>query len=595
MKNTHLILVISILLSFTLASCNKRNNTTTDITNTGQTVTADIAGQVVDENGNPILGAIVKTSTHTCITDSDGFFLFMQINTSKDKTTLEVIKPNYFNGHRTMYIIANQDNYTKIRLIEKKNPSFFNAATGGMVQVNGGGTINFTANSIVNKSSGAPYTGNVTVYSSWIDPTSDKLGELIPGTLRGIANGEEEKTLESYGMIGAELYDDNNQPLQIAPGNTAQLSFPLPSTLAADAPTTIPLWHFDGSTGMWKEEGFAEKQGNEYVGSVSHFSFWNCDVPVNFIQFEATIKNTNGTPLTNIRVKITNTENSTFRESVTNSFGKVSGAIPKNANLLLELYILDCNTNFYSQNISTNANDLSLNNIIVNVPAANQIVLTGKILNCTNEICTNGYVKFKQNNNVKFIKASSNGIFFNSMIECFTPINVKLIPYNFDEEVFGSETNHNLNAGLNDIGNLVACGNVFDQFVKCENTINGVKTSYTITDIKGAFEGGFNNEFGQNLNGIGAIDSFNSIGVSFFFNGSQSTSGNHYLTHFGDHLDSDIFNDTSYSYINTIIPVTLTKYEAIGGKIEGSFNGNINGLNIPSRNVKCTFRVNRTQ
>ncbi len=76
MKNTSLIFILSIFLIFAFASCNKRNNTTPDISNTGQTVIADIAGQVIDENGNPILGAIVKTSTHTCITDSDGFFLF---------------------------------------------------------------------------------------------------------------------------------------------------------------------------------------------------------------------------------------------------------------------------------------------------------------------------------------------------------------------------------------------------------------------------------------------------------------------------------------------------------------------------------------
>ena len=577
-----------------MISCNKKNNIPNPSTY-NQTVTADIAGQVIDENGNPILGAIVKTNTHTCITDSDGFFLFMQISTSKNKTTLEVTKPNYFNGYRTMNIIANQDNYTKIRMIEKKNPSNFNATIGGLVQVNGGGTINFAANSIVNKSTGAPYSGNVTVYSSWIDPTSDKLGELIPGALRGIDNSEEEKILESYGMIGAELYDDNNQALQIAPGNNAQITFPIPASLSSNAPTTIPLWHFDGTTGMWKEEGFAQKQGNEYVGSVSHFSFWNCDVPSNFVQFEATFKNANGTPLVNAHITITNIANSTSRFTTTNSFGKVAGAIPKNANLKLDVFLPLCNTIMHSQNITTTTADVSLNNIIVNIPPTNQVIITGTILNCTNEICKNGYVKYKHNNDVKFIKASSNGIFFNSTIECFTPINVKLIPYDFDEEVYGVETNLSLNSGLNNVGNLIACGNTYNQFVKCENTINGVKTSYTITDISGYFDGGINNDYGQLLNGIGVVDSITLEAAAFAFDGSQSVNGNHYLTHFGDHLDSDPFIDSSYSYINTIIPVTLTKYEAIGGKIEGSFNGNIKGLNIPDRNVKCTFRVNRTQ
>ncbi len=577
-----------------MISCNKKSNIPNPSTY-NQTVTADIAGQVIDENGNPILGAIVKTNTHTCNTDSDGFFLFMQISTSKNKTTLEVTKPNYFNGYRTMYIIANQDNYTKIRMIEKKNPSNFNATIGGLIQVNGGGTINFAANSIVNKSTGAPYTGNVTVYSSWIDPTSNNLGELIPGALRGIANSEAEKILESFGMIGAELYDDNNQALQIASGNNAQITFPIPASLSSNAPTTIPLWHFDGTTGMWKEEGFAQKQGNEYVGSVSHFTFWNCDVPSNFVQFEATIKNTNGTPLTNALVKITNTANSTSSYSITNSQGKVNGAIPINSNLNLQILLNECNTVLYSTNFTTTSSDLTMNNVVVNVPSNNQIILTGTILNCTNGISTNGYIKYKHNNNVNFLKASSNGNFYIAIAECFTPVNVKLTAYDLEEEVIGNETIFILNPGLNNVGKLIACGNVYDQFIKWENTINGVKTNYTVTDINGSFEGGINNEYGQLLNGIAAVDSLTLDAVALAFDGAQSINGNHYLVHFSDHLDYDLINDTSYSYINTIIPVTLTKYEVIGGKIEGSFNGNIKGLNIPDRNVKCTFRVNRTQ
>ncbi len=557
-------------------------------------VTADIVGQVIDEDGNPIQGAVVKINTHTFITDSDGVFQFINIDCSRNKTVIEVHKPTFFKGFRTMHIIANQDNFTVIRMIEKKNPANFNASSGGTIQVNGGGSISFSPNSIVNKNTGAPYTGNVTVYSTWIDPSSNQLNELVPGALRGIDAGEEEKLLESYGMVGAELFDDNNQALQIAQGSTATITFPIPAVMGVNAPTSIPLWHFDESSGMWKEQGSAQKQGSNYVGEVSHFSFWNCDVPGNFIHFEATFKNPNGTPVANADIIIKNVANSMSGYGQTNSYGKVEGAIPKNANLILEAYSTICGATFHTQNLTTGTSDITLNNIIINVPPTYQVILSGTILNCTNNICKNGYVKYKIGSTIGFVRGSSNGNFYSTIVECNTPANAKLTAYDYTEGTYGLEATFVLNTGLNQLGNLSACGNSYDQFVKWENTINGVKTSHTITDIGGNFDGGIFFNFGVQQNGIVAGDSISMKAVSFAFDGAPSISGNHYLVEFGDHMDCDLVIDTSYSYINTSIPVILTKYEAIGGKIEGSFNGHIKGLNIPDRNVNCTFRVNRT-
>lgn len=91
-------------------------------------------------------------------------------------------------------------------------------------------------------------------------------------------------------MVGAELFDDTKQALQIASGYTAQITFPIPGPLAATAPANIPLWYFDETNGMWKEQGNAQVQGGNYVGNVSHFSFWNCDYPATLVQLEAIVK-----------------------------------------------------------------------------------------------------------------------------------------------------------------------------------------------------------------------------------------------------------------------------------------------------------------
>jgi ABC-type sulfate transport system permease subunit len=101
----------------------------------------------------------------------------------------------------------------------------------------------------------------------------------MPGNLTGITINNEQKILQTYGMIAVEMEGSSGEALNIAGSKQATISFPIPSAMLANAPATIPLWHFDETIGVWKEEGTATKQGNAYVGVVTHFSFWNCDVP----------------------------------------------------------------------------------------------------------------------------------------------------------------------------------------------------------------------------------------------------------------------------------------------------------------------------
>ena len=51
------------------------------------------------------------------------------------------------------------------------------------------------------------------------------------------------------------------------------------------APETINLWYFDEENGYWKEEGQAIKDGNKYVAEVTHFTWWNCDILFDAIDF----------------------------------------------------------------------------------------------------------------------------------------------------------------------------------------------------------------------------------------------------------------------------------------------------------------------
>ena len=67
--------------------------------------------------------------------------------------------------------------------------------------------------------------------------------------------------------------------------------------MVGTAPETIPLWHYDKTTGLWKEEGTATKNGDKYVGTVTHFSDWNCDVPEGTATIKGLVADCNNQPV----------------------------------------------------------------------------------------------------------------------------------------------------------------------------------------------------------------------------------------------------------------------------------------------------------
>ena len=122
---------------------------------------------------------------------------------------------------------------------------------------------------------GQAYSGVVSVIMKHLDPSDATTVDKMPGMLLAQNSNGEERVLESYGMMNIELRGAASQKLQLS--TTAQIEMPISTSQLASAPATIPLWHFDETLGYWKEEGSATKQGTKYIGTVSHFSWWNCD------------------------------------------------------------------------------------------------------------------------------------------------------------------------------------------------------------------------------------------------------------------------------------------------------------------------------
>jgi len=564
-------------------------------------VNGSVSGFVTDENNLPIFGAAVSFGNATTFTDEYGYFRFNNQLVVKNAAVITVKYNGYFNGIKTIVAQQNHTGFVRIKLLPKVTAGNFNGASGGIITLNNGLTISFPANAITNplSSNSAPYSGDVNVSASWMNPTAQDLSMIMPGDLRGIDENGSIKMLQTFGMAAVELFSPSGDKLQIAPGSKATISFPIPAAMTSTSPSNIPLWHFDEGTGLWKEEGFATKNGSFYVGEVSHFSFWNCDVPSNFVEFNCNVVNANGTPIPYTWVKISEVSNPfNNRIGITDSTGYVSGFVPSNSQLNLEVFTdLDCATPIYSQTFSATNVNVSLGSITIPTTTLSVANVNGSITDCSNSPVSNGFILMVKNGFYFRYNLHANGSYTFSVPLCNGPENVYFIG---EDNTSGQQSNpflYTLNNGSNNVSTIQACGTNTQQFFNY--SING--TNYEIGIIPPPIDT-FYYYVTQQLNPASIVinaqrisnvgNTHVPINIAIGFNQAGTATGT--TQNMTMYYTSEISDSTN---INTPILVNITEFGAVGQFISGNFNGSVIGA-LPTNtiyNVTGNFRVRRTQ
>ncbi len=459
-------------------------------------ITATVAGRITNELGEPVKGAIVTAGTTSAITDVNGVFEISNASLKDQAAFIKVEKSGYFSGSRTFRAKQSQKHYVEIQLLPKTIVGTINATTGGTINMSNGSSITLPANGVVEKSSGVAYTGTVNVAMTWIDPTSPDLANQMPGDLRGVDESGRERGMISYGMLGVELEGAGGEKLQIATGKKAALKFPLPAAIQSAAPATIALWSFNETTGLWKQEGTATKVGAKYEAEVSHFSFWNCDVPFDLTSFAATLKDQNGNPLKHVLVKIkrTGTGWSTTANAFTDSSGNVQGLVPKNEPLVLEVWTsISCASAIHTQNIGPFASPATMN-VTVTLSTSNTFVISGSAVNCSNAAVTDGFAEVKVGPYV-YRATIINGIFSVTFNNCTS---TQLVNYFVVDNTGGQQSTPvtaTVNAGNTNVGVINACGTSTQTFLNF--TLDGV--AYDILPPLDSLSGSKNSQ-GNNPN-----------------------------------------------------------------------------------------------
>jgi hypothetical protein len=555
-------------------------------------IAASVAGFVTDENEVAVNGATVVFGSSTTATDKFGYFEVRNVQVTQIAAVVTVLKPGYFKGIKTYIATAGKSAFFRIKLLPKTTAGNIDAAAGGSATLANGLSISLPAGALVNSSNNAAYTGSVTVAAQWLNPTADDLYRIMPGDLRGLDSLNYMRLLTTYGMSAVELTGTSGELLQIAAGKKATLNFPLPTAVAGTAPASIPLWYFDETKGLWKQEGNALKSGNNYVGEVSHFSYWNCDMPIEkSIQFSCTIVDGNGNPMPNVSVWIEYANGDyTGAHGFTDSTGYLNGLIPANADLVLKIYTdYQCSGPVYTQLVTTGTTTLSLGNITVG-PTSTATIM-GNVTDCNNAPVTNGYVIFQYGYyNVRAV-INGNGTFSLNTIICSSNTSVNIIATDNSSLQQSSLVNRSIQSGINNLGTLNACGTSIEEFINY--SVNGV--NYAITAPVDKLYGAVNpqnSQIGVYIQGNADSSGFSGNSVAMIFEAAGiAVNSTQNLTSFNTRQINDSSN------IVTPILVNITEYGGVGEFIAGNFTGTVTGAtpaNTPY-NITCNFRVKRSQ
>jgi hypothetical protein len=388
--------------------------------------------EVVDLTGHPLGNVAISTLRTTSsgiveseygTTNAEGVLQVKNIYMFPS-TYFTASKPGYFQGSRRIYPEAGQTHFIKIILLDADYAGTFDAADGGDIDLQDQVSLSFPPGSIVSKN-GELYTGEVRVNAQPIAADDKDLLYKMPGDLVGFNNTGNRVALGSFGMVGIELRSPWNELLNLKEGKTVEMKMKVPDDKLSKAPSTIPMWYFDESEGYWKEDGSASLEGNEYVAQLPHFSFWNCDASFEAVKLEVRFVYENGDPIAQVDATITIISLGASSGGETNNDGYVSGLVPANEKLLLEISTR-CHNAIFSKEVGPFGNDVNLGSIIVVSDSLYVTQIAGKALNCDDSPLINGYARIKLGSSSFYTPFDEHTGDFSLSIMACTPADLKV-------------------------------------------------------------------------------------------------------------------------------------------------------------------------
>lgn len=534
----------------------------------GTPISRTFLGTVMDTNHDPIPDATITIGNATAQTDANGVFIIPDATVYERFGYIKTEKEGYITSSRSV-VPSEGTNKVSIILLEESIAGTVSSGSEETVALPNGASVKLPGTYVTD--SGTAYSGNVNVVLHLLDPVDDDMPVQMPGMLYGANANNEERMLQSYGMLAVELLGDSGEKLNLADGSTAEITVPLDTSLQADAPATIPLWYFNETYGYWEEEGEATLVGTNYVGTVSHFSFWNCDIPAEAVNLCLNVMDADGNPLSNLNISITSANYGTTY-GYTNELGQDCGLVPSNETLELNIYNYDMcgTTSLYTLSIGSYSSDSSEDITITTLPSdVISETVTGTFNTCNDDPVTDGYVFlfYQYQTHSTLI---DDGTFEFNLLRCDQDDTFSVIGNDYANLQITDTLNYTFTTPLTNIGTISAC-NTVNEFIQ-----------YTIDDgnteeltILGNIDASFS-ENNPNYNAPVLIIQGSSTNCFYMFGLLDNSP---FLGSY-DEYDWNTTGDTGFNIqecidINSNINITynLNNLGDVGGYIDINFNG----------------------
>ena len=563
--NAKKLFLLVLLFPFLFSSCsndsgNNGNSIDTPL-NFGSEVSKNFSGQIIDENNIPLSNVAITISNKTATTDVNGVFIINNATVREKFAFVTAKKAGYLDGSRSLVPTSGINNL-KITLLSGTIVGTVNSGTSGSVSLTNGAKVTFDGN--FKTTTGTAYSGAVSVIMKHLNPSDPTILDKMPGMLLAVNSSGEERVLETYGMMNIELRGTASQKLQIS--TTAQIEMPIATSQLASSPSTIPLWHFDETLGYWKEEGLATKQGTKYVGTVSHFSWWNCDAQFPTINLTVTVVNTVGSPLSNLKVALRRASSTYSVNGFTNNLGQVCGLVPANETLTMTVYDT-CDNVIYTSSVGPFSSDTTLPNVVITNSTIQSTLVQGNLLKCDGTNVSNGYVLLHYGNQNVLATVTNASFSFTMLVCSATNTGFTLQGFDYENLQTTNPINFTFTNPITNVGNLTACSTI-SEFISYR--IDANPTKYIIANITAL---GRSSASGTTNSGLT---------ISAYTVNTPTTSQGFYL--YGNTIIPGIYTSSLFSIesadtgainvqtVNTV-SYNLSSVGAIGQYIDITFNG----------------------
>ena len=573
MKNSktnqnRLVKIASVLILLLMLSCSDNSGDNSNISpefnyNQGNSVNRNFQGLILDTSGNPVNNATVQIGNSSAQTSTSGSFLIVGALVKERFAHVKVSKTGFISGSRVL-VPTSGDNRINIMLIPNTPTAIITSGANSEVSLPNGTKVKFDGS--FKDASDNAYSGNVQVSLYHLKPTNTYLSELMPGSLLASNASGEARVLETFGMLHVELTGSAGEKLNLANGHTAEISLDIDASQLGTSPTTIPLWSFDEANGIWEEEGTATRVGNKYIGTVSHFSWWNCDAPFPQCNLTVTVNNSANLPISNVKVAIRRPSQTYAVTGITNTSGQVTGIIPANESLTIQ--ILDFCGNII---FTTTAGPFSVgsSNTLPTVTLSNSVISTvtinGSLRTCSDSNVTNGTVQLNNTSSTDYfgsiIQNVTNGSFSFVTNICGTSQQFELLGVDNTNLQITNPILFSATAPVTNIGVIATCTST-NEFITYQvdndpvyTLITGISCNYSTSQ-------------GNNLN----INTQQSNNIFFYLGGSNVTGiGTYNSTNFGMEF-STTTGGSGLGNPNTV-QFVISQLGSVGGYVDLTFNG----------------------